>query len=68
MWQFYRLGNSPKNYFGLVELTLPQPRVFDELLSALDLSLRLQLRAEIKRIHDEFKFTEVSVTHDDGAR
>jgi ABC-type Fe3+/spermidine/putrescine transport system ATPase subunit len=44
----------------------PAMLLFDEPLSALDLSLRLQLRAEIKRLHDELKFSAIYVTHDQG--
>ena len=44
----------------------PGVLLFDEPLSALDLSLRLQLRAEIKRLHEEIGFTAVFVTHDQG--
>ncbi|MCB1431326.1 MAG: ABC transporter ATP-binding protein, partial [Alphaproteobacteria bacterium] len=44
----------------------PAILLFDEPLSALDLSLRLQLRAEIKRLHDELRFSAIYVTHDQG--
>lgn len=44
----------------------PTLLLFDEPLSALDLSLRLQLRAEIKRLHQELGFSAVFVTHDQG--
>ena len=44
----------------------PAILLFDEPLSALDLSLRLQLRAEIKRLHDELGFSAIYVTHDQG--
>ena len=44
----------------------PGVLLFDEPLSALDLSLRLQLRAEIRRLHEEIGFTAVFVTHDQG--
>jgi len=44
----------------------PSVLLFDEPLSALDLSLRLQLRAEIRRLHEEIGFTAVFVTHDQG--
>lgn len=42
----------------------PALLLFDEPLSALDLTLKLQLRAEIKRLHGELGFTGVYVTHD----
>jgi len=44
----------------------PSLLLFDEPLSALDLSLKLQLRAEIKRLHAELGFSAVFVTHDQG--
>ncbi len=42
----------------------PQLMLLDEPLSNLDSRLRLEMRAELKRIHDEFKATVVFVTHD----
>ncbi|WP_313524605.1 ABC transporter ATP-binding protein [Shinella sp.] len=42
----------------------PSVLLFDEPLSALDLSLRLQLRAEIRRLHQQIGFSAVYVTHD----
>ena len=42
----------------------PAVLLFDEPLSALDLSLRLQLRAEIRRLHQKIGFSAIYVTHD----
>lgn len=42
----------------------PAVLLFDEPLSALDLSLRLQLRAEIRRLHQQLGFSAIYVTHD----
>lgn len=42
----------------------PSILLFDEPMSALDLKLRLELRAEIRRLHRELRFTAVFVTHD----
>jgi ABC-type sugar transport system ATPase subunit len=42
----------------------PAILLFDEPLSALDLALRLQLRAEIKGLHDRLRFSAIYVTHD----
>ena len=63
-----QLSGGQKQRVALARSLVVRPAVllFDEPLSALDLSLRLQLRAEIKRLHDEFKFTAVYVTHDQG--
>jgi len=42
----------------------PQVMLLDEPLSNLDSRLRLEMRAELKRIHDSFRSTIVFVTHD----
>ncbi|WP_433586750.1 ABC transporter ATP-binding protein [Microbacterium hydrocarbonoxydans] len=42
----------------------PEVLLLDEPLSNLDARLRLEMRAELKRIHEEFKTTIVFVTHD----
>ncbi|HMN59173.1 MAG TPA: ABC transporter ATP-binding protein [Anaerolinea sp.] len=41
-----------------------QVLLMDEPLSNLDALLRLQMRAELKRLHDEIKATTIYVTHD----
>src|SRR6202011_2073834 len=45
---------------------VPNPKVFllDEPLSNLDAKLRVQMRTEIKRVHQKVKTTTVYVTHD----
>ena len=42
----------------------PQLLLFDEPLSNLDAKLRLEIRAEIRKLHNELKTTSVYVTHD----
>lgn len=42
----------------------PDVLLLDEPLSNLDTKLRVEVREEIKRIHQEFKITAVYVTHD----
>ncbi|RWB69986.1 ABC transporter ATP-binding protein [Mesorhizobium sp.] len=42
----------------------PSLLLFDEPMSALDLKLKLELRAEIRRLHREIGFTAIFVTHD----
>jgi iron(III) transport system ATP-binding protein len=42
----------------------PEVLLLDEPLSNLDARLRLEMRAELKRLHEEFKTTIVFVTHD----
>jgi ABC-type Fe3+/spermidine/putrescine transport system ATPase subunit len=63
-----QLSGGQKQRVALARSIAVRPAIllFDEPLSALDLSLRLQLRAEIKRLHDELKFTAIYVTHDQG--
>jgi multiple sugar transport system ATP-binding protein len=42
----------------------PQVFLFDEPLSNLDAKLRVQMRTEIKELHQRLKTTTVFVTHD----
>jgi iron(III) transport system ATP-binding protein len=44
----------------------PQTLLLDEPLSNLDTNLREEMRFEIRRLHDEFRYTTVYVTHDQG--
>jgi len=44
----------------------PQTLLLDEPLSNLDANLREEMRFEIRRLHDAFKYTTVYVTHDQG--
>jgi ABC-type Fe3+/spermidine/putrescine transport system ATPase subunit len=62
----HQLSGGQKQRVALARSIAVRPAVllFDEPLSALDLSLRLQLRAEIKRLHDELGFSAIYVTHD----
>jgi ABC-type Fe3+/spermidine/putrescine transport system ATPase subunit len=63
-----QLSGGQKQRVALARSLAVRPAIllFDEPLSALDLSLRLQLRGEIKRLHDELGFTAIYVTHDQG--
>ena len=62
------LSGGQKQRIALARSMVVEPAIllFDEPLSALDLSLRMQLRGEIKRLHDEIGFTAIFVTHDQG--
>src|SRR5690606_32247472 len=42
----------------------PQVFLFDEPLSNLDAKLRVQMRAEVKELHQKLKTTTIYVTHD----
>ena len=42
----------------------PEILLLDEPLSNLDASLREEMRFEVRRLHDEFRYTTVYVTHD----
>ena len=42
----------------------PEMLLLDEPLSNLDANLREEMRFEIRRLHDEFRYTTVYVTHD----
>ena len=44
----------------------PQTLLLDEPLSNLDTNLREEMRFEIRRLHDELRYTTVYVTHDQG--
>ena len=61
-----QLSGGQKQRVALARSMVIEPAIllFDEPLSALDLSLRLQLRAEIKRLHDDIGFSAIYVTHD----
>ncbi len=63
-----QLSGGQKQRVALARSLAVRPAIllFDEPLSALDLSLRLQLRGEIKRLHDELGFSAIYVTHDQG--
>lgn len=63
-----QLSGGQKQRVALARSLAVRPAIllFDEPLSALDLSLRLQLRGEIKALHDELGFSAIYVTHDQG--
>lgn len=63
-----QLSGGQKQRVALARSLAVRPAIllFDEPLSALDLSLRLQLRGEIKSLHDRLGFSAIYVTHDQG--
>ncbi|NOZ74793.1 MAG: sn-glycerol-3-phosphate ABC transporter ATP-binding protein UgpC [FCB group bacterium] len=60
------LSGGQRQRVALGRAIVRQPRVFlfDEPLSNLDAKLRVQMRAEIKRLHQQLKTTMIYVTHD----
>ena len=57
-------GQRQRVAMGRAIVRNPQAFLFDEPLSNLDAKLRVQMRTEIKRIHQRVKTTVVYVTHD----
>jgi multiple sugar transport system ATP-binding protein len=57
-------GQRQRVAMGRAIIRRPKVFLFDEPLSNLDASLRVQMRAELMRLHDELKSTMVYVTHD----
>jgi multiple sugar transport system ATP-binding protein len=61
-----QLSGGQQQRVALARMLVTQPSIFlmDEPLSNLDAKLRMEMRAEIKRLHRESKATTVYVTHD----
>jgi multiple sugar transport system ATP-binding protein len=57
-------GERQRVALGRAMVRDPQVFLFDEPLSNLDAKLRVQMRAEIKRLHQRVKSTMIYVTHD----
>lgn len=60
------LSGGQQQRVALARAIVVQPAVLllDEPLSNLDANLREEMRFEIRRLHDEFRFSTVYVTHD----
>jgi multiple sugar transport system ATP-binding protein len=57
-------GQRQRVAMGRAVVRNPQVFLFDEPLSNLDAKLRVQMRAEIKTLHQKVKTTSIYVTHD----
>ena len=57
-------GQRQRVAMGRAIVRSPQVFLFDEPLSNLDAKLRVQMRKEIKQLHQRLKVTSVFVTHD----
>src|SRR5690606_19167499 len=57
-------GQRQRVAMGRAIVRDPQVFLFDEPLSNLDAKLRVQMRAEIKELHQRLRTTSVYVTHD----
>ncbi|MEM9657141.1 MAG: TOBE domain-containing protein, partial [Planctomycetota bacterium] len=57
-------GQRQRVALGRAMVRQPAAFLFDEPLSNLDARLRVEMRAEIKRLHRQMKVTTVYVTHD----
>lgn len=57
-------GQRQRVAVGRVIVRHPKVFLFDEPLSNLDAKMRVRMRAELKRIHEQLKTTTIYVTHD----
>lgn len=57
-------GQRQRVAIGRAIVRKPKVFLFDEPLSNLDASLRVQMRIELSKLHDELKTTMIYVTHD----
>jgi multiple sugar transport system ATP-binding protein len=57
-------GQRQRVAMGRAIVRQPQVFLFDEPLSNLDAQLRVQMRAEVRALHDRLKATSIYVTHD----
>ena len=57
-------GQRQRVALGRALVRKPKAFLMDEPLSNLDARLRIEMRAELKRIHSEYRTTTVYVTHD----
>jgi multiple sugar transport system ATP-binding protein len=57
-------GQRRRVAVGRAIVRIPQVFLFDEPLSTLDAKLRIQMRLELKKLHERMQTTSIYVTHD----
>jgi multiple sugar transport system ATP-binding protein len=57
-------GQRQRVALGRAIVRVPKVFLFDEPLSNLDAKLRIQMRLELKKLHEQMKTTSIYVTHD----
>jgi iron(III) transport system ATP-binding protein len=62
--RYQRASAASSSGCARARLSWSQTLLLDEPLSNLDANLREEMRFEVRRLHDEYRYTTVYVTHD----
>jgi iron(III) transport system ATP-binding protein len=57
-------GQQPRVALARALIVEPETLLLDEPLSNLDANLREEMRFEVRRLHDQYRYTTIYVTHD----